>query len=186
MRLLTVQLLAICVLTPLAFSAPVVLGRIFLYDPPVTTPPTPSFEKFGALHYVFQFAGIPANGLLFVLCDNGVDPTTGQCVNQANSDFFCVTNNQAGEGTVAMMSDLETPLSLGNIPPDFPCQVVTGGASPIFLAETGKPQTLSPIGGFPTILPGGAAGPHIKVLAQSVLVETGTGTLSDVLTVMTQ
>jgi hypothetical protein len=108
MRFLAVQLLAICVLTPLVFSAPVMLGKIYLYDPPTTTPPTPSFEKFGVLHYVFQFQGLPPNGLLFVLCETGVDSTG--CVNQNISDFVCVTNNQAGEGTVAMMSDLETPL----------------------------------------------------------------------------
>lgn len=80
-----------------------------------------------------------------------------------------------------MMSDLETSLSLGNIPADFPCSV--GNSQLIFLAETGKIQVLSPKAGFPTIL-NGAACPQIKVTALSDL-EAGHAT-SDVLTIFTQ
>lgn len=166
-KLLTALSLAVCVLPPLAFSAPVMLGKITLNESP--------FEKFGQLFFPFQFATPP---ILFVLCESGVSPTGG-CVNQAISDFVCVTNNQAGEGTAAMMSDLETSLSLGNIPPDFPCQ--PGAAPPIFLAETGKMQILSGKAGFPTSV----AGLFIKVSAQSDLDPT-TSVTSDTLTVSTK
>ena len=143
------------------------LGKITLNESP--------YEKFGQLFFPFQFQTPP---LLFVLCESGVSPTGGGCVNQVISDFVCVTNNQAGEGTVAMMSDLETSLSLGNLPPDFPCPNHT---PPIFLPETGKGQLLSGKGGFPTSIPG----LFIKVTAQSDLDPT-TSITSDILTASTK
>jgi len=169
-RLLTVLALAVCVLAPMAFSAPVMIGKVILNESP--------FEKFGALYFPFQFQ-IPAP-LLFVLCESGVNPAGG-CVNGIVSDVVCVTNNQAGEGVAAMMSDQETSLSVGNLPPDFPCPAT---AAPIFLKETGRAQVLSGKG-IPTILPTGAPGPVIKVTATSDLDPT-TNITSDTLVVSTQ
>ena len=171
-KLTIAQLLAVCALTPLAFSA-VKIGSIVLSEPPAGAP---SFEKFGALFFPFTFT-MPSQ--LFVLCETGVNPTGGGCVNNVISDFVCVANNQFGEGVVAMLSDLETSLSLGNIPPDFPCQASSSVQH--FRTETGKPQVLSPPTGFPTTL-AGSPGPFIQVTAQSAL-EGTTSTTSDVLTV---
>lgn len=168
-KLLAVQVFATCILTTLAFSATVKIASVTLSEPPAGTP---SYEKFGVLYFPFVFNMSPQ---LFVLCDPGAS-----CANNVGvSDFVCVTNNQFGEGVVAMMSDLEVSLNLNNIPPDFPCQLSSSQVT--FLTETGKPQTLSPKGGFPTTLPTGAPGTFIKLNAQSD-VETTTAT-SDVLTV---
>lgn len=167
-KVLAVRLLAVCFLTPLAFAAPVKIASITLSEPPAGTP---SFEKFGVLYFPFLFNISPT---LFVMCETGISPTGG-CDTNGISDFVCVTNNQFREGVVAMMSDLETPLSLGNIPPDFPCQL-SSSTVVTFLKETGTVQTLSPPGGFPT------TGPFIKVTALSAL-ETTTSPTSDVLTV---
>ena len=172
-KLMIAQLLAVCALTPLAFSAVVKIGTVVLSDAPAGTP---SFEKFGALFFPFVFKVPPQ---LFALCETGVNPAGGGCINNMISDFVCITNNQFGEGVVAMLSDQETSLSLSSIPPDFPCQASSSTLH--FRTETGKPQVLSPPAGFPTSL-GGTAGPFIKVTAQSD-VEPTTSTTSDVLTV---
>ena len=172
-KLTIAQLLAVCALTPSAFSA-VKIGTIVLSEPPAGAP---SFEKFGALFFPFTFITMPSQ--LFVLCETGVNPMGGGCVNNVISDFVCVANNQFGEGVVAMLSDLETPLSLSNIPPDFPCQASSSALH--FRPETGRPQTLSPPTGFATTL-AGSPGPFIQVTAQSAL-EGTTSTASDVLTV---
>lgn len=174
-KLLVVLGLAVSILTPLAFSAVVRIGSVTLSEPPAGTV---SYEKFGALYFPFLFNMPPT---LFVLCETGV--STSGCVNNNISDFVCVTNNQAPEGVVAMMSDQGTPLSLTAIPPDFPCQASNSALA--FLTETGKVQTLSPKAGFPTIFPTGAAGPFIKVTAMSDL-DVTTSLTSDVLTVYTQ
>lgn len=171
-RVLTALTLVVLVLAPLASAAPVLIGKIILNESP--------FEKFGALYFPFQFQ-TPAP-LLFVLCETGVSPAGG-CVNQNISDVVCIANNSAGEGVAAMMSDLETSLSLGNLPPDFPCSASSSIVT--FLAETGKPQILSGKG-IPTILPGGGPGPLIKVIAMSDLDPTATNKQSDSLTISTQ
>jgi hypothetical protein len=164
LRLVIVLGLAVCVLTPMAFSFP--LGKIVLNESP--------YEKFGALYYPFTFN--IAAPIQFVLCESGVDPAGG-CVNQIVSDVVCVNNNGAGEGVIAMISDAENSISLGNLPPDFPCPV--GNSQLVFVAETGRMQTLA--GAIPTTLPGGAAGPKVKIVALSDL--EGSGATSDVLSV---
>jgi hypothetical protein len=169
LRLMTVISLAVLVLTPLAFSAPVRIGTITLNESP--------YEKFGALYFPFRFNSAP---LMWVLCETGVNSTG--CVNGLVSDVVCVTNNSAGEGVAAMISDTETSLSLGNLPPDFPCQVAA--TPPIFLKETGQPQVLSG-SGIPTILPTGAPGPLIMVVATSDL-DPSTTVTSDTLQILTQ
>ena len=167
---LTAISLVVFVLTPLAFSAPVQIGTITLNESP--------YEKFGALYFPFTFR--ISTPLMWVLCENGVN--SGGCVNGLVSDVVCVTNNSAHEGVAAMISDQETSLSLGNLPPDFPCQVAA--TPPIFLVETGKPQILSG-SGIPTVLPNGAAGPLIMVVATSDL-DPSTSVTSDTLQISTQ
>jgi hypothetical protein len=162
LRLVTILALTIGVFTPAAFGAPTKIGMITLYES--------SFEYFGALHFPFLFK-ISAP-LEYVLCENGVS-SNGGCVNNDISDVVCLTNNSAGEAVTAMISDDETPLSLGNLPPDFPCQQTSSPPPTVtFLQETGKSQTLTPKGGLPTTLPSGAAGPPITVIAMSDVNET--------------
>jgi hypothetical protein len=170
MRMFVTVSLAVVILGSSAFAAPVMIGKIVLNES--------SYEKFGVLYFPFRF-NIRAP-LMFVLCENGVSPAGG-CVNNVVSDVICVSNNQVGEGVAAMISDLENGLSLGNLPPDFPCPA---GVAPKFLAETGKGQVLSGRG-IPTILPTGGPGPLIKVTATSDL-DAVTTVTSDVLTISTQ
>jgi hypothetical protein len=160
--------LAVFVLTSLAFSTR--LGSITLNET--------QFEKFGELFFPFQFKiSLP---LLFALCENGINPTGG-CVNNIVSDFVCVTNNSAGEGVAAMISDQENgTLNLSTLPPDFPC---TANSKLVFLKETGKAQVLAK--SIPTILPTGAAGPTITVIATSDLDTTPPPVVSDTLVIST-
>ncbi len=174
LRFVIVLALTLCVLAPAALCAPVKLAQITIYETP--------WEKFGALHFPFLF-NIPAP-IEYVLCEVGATPTG--CTNNNISDVVCVVNNSAGEATTAMISDDETPLSLGNLPPDFPCQLnSTPPPTLVFLEETGKAQNLTPKGGLPTILPSGAAGPPISVIATSDLDTVPPKTTSDILLVET-
>jgi hypothetical protein len=135
----------------------------------------PIFEKFGALFFPFKFK-VPQ---LFVLCEVGVDPTTGMCLNNLVSDIVSVTNNRAGEGVVAMISEAEGQLV---VPVDFP--VPPPGSKIKFLKETGAAQVLTPAAGLATVTPTDAAGPVIRLTATSDL-ET-TSTTSDILVVASQ
>jgi hypothetical protein len=170
LRSVAVLSLAVLVLTSLAFSATQLkLGSITLNENP--------FEKFGALFFPFTF-NVSSLGQMWVLCEFGT-VTGGGCVNGVISDAVCVNNNQANEGVAALISDLENGLS--NLPPDFPCNV---DSKTVFLKETGKAQVLSGPG-IPTTLPGGGAGPLIKVVATSDLDPT-TSTTSDTLVILAQ
>lgn len=164
-RLVAVLSLVVCVLAPLAFSAPTMIGKIILNES--------QWEKFGALYLPFTFQ-IPPQ--LYVLCETGIDPVTGQCLNNLVSDVICATNNSANEGVVAMMSDLEKGLDLNNLPPDFPCSFPNSQHT--FFKETGKAQVLTGAG-LPT------TGPPIKIIATSDL-DPSTSLTSDTLMVLTQ
>ncbi len=165
--------LAVCLLAPNAYSAPV--GKIILSESP--------FEKFGTLFLPFSFA----TEQLYVLCEFGVDPTRAACTNNAVSDLVSVTNvavpGVPPEGRVSMLSGVEGQQNLV-VPPDFPLPGA-GAPPPIFLAETGRAQTLTPKGGLPTVNPDGSPGPKIKIMATSDLDPVPPPPMSDVLVVST-
>jgi hypothetical protein len=169
MRLLITTSLMVFVLAPMAYSA-TTIATIGLNNS--------HFEKFGALYFPFLFQ-VPET---WALCEFGIDPNQPtQCVNNVVSDYITVTNNQFGEGVVAMISDpTEGPLV---VPPDFP--VPPQGSPYIPLKETGRPQILTPRAGIPTVLPTGGPGPFIQLTAMSDLDTTPPPVVSDKLTVAT-
>ncbi len=167
-KLLSAILLAVTLLAPMTYSA-TALGKIQLYETP--------FEKFGSLFYPFTFA-VPQ---LIVLCEFGVDlrQRTG-CVDNMVSDYISVTTNQAGEGVVSMISDLEVLV----VPPDFP---LPPPGSPItLLPETGTAQRLTPREGLATVNADGSAGPRIRLRTTSDVAVPNKGSVSDILLVSAQ
>ncbi len=166
--------LAVCLLAPNAYSGPV--GKIILAES--------QFEKFGSLYLPFSFV----SEQLYVLCQFGVDPNNRMaCVNGVVSDLISVTNvavpGTPPEGRVSMLSDTEGTQGLV-VPPDFPLPG-PGAPPPIFLAETGMAQTLTPKGGLKTVNPDGSPGPNIKIMATSDPDTQPPRLMSDVLLVST-
>jgi hypothetical protein len=174
-RLLFAMALVVLLLTTVAYSAPLMVGKIILSESP--------FEKFGTLFLPFTFN----TEQLYILCEFGVNAAQPGCVNGVVSDFISVTNAQVAgappEGRVSMLSDTQ---ATGGVvpPPDFPLPG-PGAPPPIFLPETGRPQILSPKAGLPTTNPDGTPGPNIKVTATSDLDPVPPTPTSDMLIVST-
>src|SRR5437879_6478349 len=116
-------LLAVIVLAPIAHSVVTPIAKLTMNEN--------KYEKFGSVFFPFTFL----KPRLYVFCELGKD-ATGRCVQGVVSDLISVTNNQAGEGVVSMLSESQEGSLV--VPPDFP--LPPSGSPIIFLKETGAGQ----------------------------------------------